>query len=118
MESANSLSDARVDAAWIASHIDDSSVRCVEVDVSPSAYNAGHIPGAVLWNAYTDLRHSDYRPFDALAGDDTKARSSLDQLSGEVFRTQTARENVATALGKGAANERTMDLATLADQFV
>src|ERR1700730_15744023 len=45
--------------------------------------------------------------FDALAGDDTKARSSLDQLSGEVFRTQTAGENVATALGKGAANERT-----------
>src|SRR5260370_20618013 len=65
MESANSLSDARVDAAWIASHIDDSSVRCVEVDVSPSAYNAGHIPGAVLWNAYTDLRHSDYRPVSA-----------------------------------------------------
>ena len=54
--------DALVDAAWIASHVDDPSVRVVELDVSAAAYNAGHIPGAVLWNAYTDLRHSDYRP--------------------------------------------------------
>ncbi|HTD06736.1 sulfurtransferase [Undibacterium sp.] len=65
MESASTLPDARVNSAWIAAHIDDPSVRFVEVDVSPSAYNAGHIPGAVLWNAYTDLRHSDYRPVSA-----------------------------------------------------
>src|ERR1700693_2273207 len=77
MESANSLSDARVDAAWIASHIDDSSVRCVEVDVSPSAYNAGHIPGAVLWNAYTDLRHSDYRPVSAAELQDLLRKSGV-----------------------------------------
>ena len=77
MESANSLSDARVDAAWIASHIDDSSVRCVEVDVSPSAYNAGHIPGAVLWNAYTDLRHSDYRPVSSAELQDLLRKSGV-----------------------------------------
>ncbi len=57
--------DARVDAAWIASHIDDPSVRLVEIDVSAAAYNAGHLPGAVLWNAYTDLRHPDYSPISA-----------------------------------------------------
>jgi thiosulfate/3-mercaptopyruvate sulfurtransferase len=62
MESATALPDARVDAAWIAARIDDPSVRVVELDVSAAAYNAGHIPGAVLWNAYTDLRHSDYHP--------------------------------------------------------
>jgi len=54
--------DARVDVAWIAAHLDDPAVRLVEIDVSAAAYKAGHIPGAVLWNAYTDLRHADYRP--------------------------------------------------------
>jgi len=77
MESAKALPDARVDAAWIASHIDDSSVRFVEVDVSPSAYNAGHIPGAVLWNAYKDLRHSDYRPVSAAELQDLLRKSGV-----------------------------------------
>lgn len=54
--------DARVDAAWIASREGDPLVRVIEIDVSPAAYSAGHIPGAVLWNAYTDLRHADYLP--------------------------------------------------------
>ena len=65
MNSAKSPQDARVDASWIASHIDDPSVRCVEVDVSGAAYKSEHIPGAVLWNAYTDLRLPDYRPISA-----------------------------------------------------
>ncbi len=34
----------------------------VEVDVSSAAYDQGHIPGAILWNAYTDLRDHDYTP--------------------------------------------------------
>jgi len=40
----------------------------VEVDVAAAAYDAGHIPGAVLWNAYSDLRRLDYSPvaFDEL----------------------------------------------------
>jgi thiosulfate/3-mercaptopyruvate sulfurtransferase len=65
VESAKTLPDARVDAAWISSRIADPSVRFVEIDVSAAAYNAGHVPGAVLWNAYADLRHSDYRPISA-----------------------------------------------------
>ncbi len=65
MESPTSPPDARVDAAWIASRIDGPSVRIVEIDVSAAAYNAGHIPGTVLWNAYTDLRHADYSPVSA-----------------------------------------------------
>jgi len=54
--------DAIVDVNWIAAHIGDPGVRIIEVDVSRSAYDEGHIPGAVLWNAYADLRDSDYRP--------------------------------------------------------
>jgi thiosulfate/3-mercaptopyruvate sulfurtransferase len=47
---------------WIEEHRRDPAVRLVEVDVSPAAYEEGHIPGAVLWNAYTDLRGEDYLP--------------------------------------------------------
>ena len=32
--------------------------------MSPSAYETGHIPEAMLWNAYTDLRDTDYRPIE------------------------------------------------------
>jgi len=59
-----------VGPGWIASHIDDGDVRVVEVDVSPAAFDAGHIPGAVFWNAYGHLRPVAYRPLDeaGLAG--------------------------------------------------
>ena len=54
--------DVLVNAGWIADHLDDPAVRMVEVDVSPATYNNGHIPGAVLWNAYSDLRDPAYVP--------------------------------------------------------
>jgi thiosulfate/3-mercaptopyruvate sulfurtransferase len=53
-----------IDASWIAAHERDPKVRLIELDVSPSAYESGHIPGAVFWNAYTDLREADYRPIE------------------------------------------------------
>jgi thiosulfate/3-mercaptopyruvate sulfurtransferase len=55
-------SKATVDVDWVAAHIDDPAVRLVEVDVSRAAYDNGHVRGAVLWNAYADLRDADYRP--------------------------------------------------------
>jgi len=54
--------DATVDIHWIVTHVGDLRVRLVEVDVSPAAYDQGHIPGAILWDAYADLRDSAYRP--------------------------------------------------------
>ncbi len=54
--------DALVDVGWIAAHGGEPGVRLVEVDVSPAAYDQGHIPGAILWDAYADLRDSAYRP--------------------------------------------------------
>lgn len=56
------LADVFVQPAWLAEHLGDSDVRVVEVDVSRAAYDQGHIPGAILWNAYTDLHHADYSP--------------------------------------------------------
>ncbi len=38
-----------VSTDWVAQHANDLSVRLVEVDVENSAYNEGHIPGAIAW---------------------------------------------------------------------
>jgi thiosulfate/3-mercaptopyruvate sulfurtransferase len=47
--------DVLVDADWAQQHIDDPSVRFVEVDVDTAAYDEGHIPGAVGWNWTSQL---------------------------------------------------------------
>ncbi|MBM2826839.1 MAG: Rhodanese domain protein [Dehalococcoidia bacterium] len=39
-----------VDTQWVAQHLRDRTVRLVEVDVDTTAYEQGHIPGAVGWN--------------------------------------------------------------------
>jgi thiosulfate/3-mercaptopyruvate sulfurtransferase len=51
-----------VDSPWIESRLGDEDVRLVELDVSAAAYDTGHIPGAILWNAYSDLRERQYEP--------------------------------------------------------
>jgi thiosulfate/3-mercaptopyruvate sulfurtransferase len=47
--------DVLVDADWAIKHIDDPGIRFVEVDVDTSAYDEGHIPGAVAWNWTSQL---------------------------------------------------------------
>ncbi len=44
-----------VSTAWLQQHLDDPEVAIVEVDVDTSAYDQGHIPGAVGWNWKTQL---------------------------------------------------------------
>jgi thiosulfate/3-mercaptopyruvate sulfurtransferase len=44
-----------VDTEWVAEHANDSGVRVVEVDVDTSAYEQGHIRGAIAWNWTTQL---------------------------------------------------------------
>ncbi len=44
-----------VDTEFVASHLQDPSIRLVEVDVDTLAYEQGHIPGAVGWNWQTQL---------------------------------------------------------------
>jgi len=46
---------------WLAQQAVHSNVQVIEVDVSPTAYDAGHLPGAVLWNVYRDLLQPNYR---------------------------------------------------------
>jgi 3-mercaptopyruvate sulfurtransferase SseA len=45
-----------VSADWLADHLQDPSVRIVEVDVDTAAYSEGHIPGAIAWSWKTDFR--------------------------------------------------------------
>ena len=52
---------ALVETDWLAEHTNDPDVRVIEVDVNATAYAAGHIDGAVLWNAYKDLLQPSYR---------------------------------------------------------
>jgi len=48
--------DALVDVDWVKAHASDPNVRLVEVDVDTTAYDAGHIPGALGWNWQIDLQ--------------------------------------------------------------
>src|SRR5580704_9462775 len=45
-----------VSTQWVADHANDPKVRLVEVDVDTSAYDQGHIAGAVGWNWQTQLQ--------------------------------------------------------------
>lgn len=44
-----------VSTDWVAQHLNDPSVRVVEVDVDTAAYDQGHLPGAIGWNWSTQL---------------------------------------------------------------
>ena len=45
-----------VDADWVQAHLHDPQVRLIEVDVDTSAYDQGHIPGAVGFNWREELQ--------------------------------------------------------------
>jgi thiosulfate/3-mercaptopyruvate sulfurtransferase len=45
-----------VSTQWVVDHANDPKVRLVEVDVDTTAYEAGHIQGAVGWNWQTQLQ--------------------------------------------------------------
>ena len=50
--------ESLVSTDWVAQHGSDSNVRLVEVDVDTSAYEQGHIAGAVGWNWQSQLQQS------------------------------------------------------------
>jgi thiosulfate/3-mercaptopyruvate sulfurtransferase len=66
-----------VDPRWLEEHLHDPALRVVEVDVSPAAYDGGHIDGAVLWNVYRDLKDSNYQLVDKTAIESLIARSGI-----------------------------------------
>ena len=44
-----------VSTAWVAQHLHDPNLRLIEVDVDTTAYDSGHVPGAVAWNWQSQL---------------------------------------------------------------
>jgi thiosulfate/3-mercaptopyruvate sulfurtransferase len=48
-----------VETEWVAKHLHDPKVRLVEVDMDATAYDSGHIPGAVFWNGFTTILQPD-----------------------------------------------------------
>ena len=45
-----------VSTQWVSEHLNDPKVRLVEVDVDTTAFDQGHIAGAVGWNWQTQLQ--------------------------------------------------------------
>ena len=79
------LANVLVEPSWLAEHLNDADIRIVEVDVSRAAYDQGHIPGAVLWNAYTDLHHADYSPLERREFEELLSSSGLTPNDTIVF---------------------------------
>jgi thiosulfate/3-mercaptopyruvate sulfurtransferase len=63
-----------VTTEWVAAHSKDPGVRLVEVDVDTTAFDQGHIAGAISWNWQTELQDalrrdlSEPRAFEELLG--------------------------------------------------
>jgi thiosulfate/3-mercaptopyruvate sulfurtransferase len=55
--------DVLVETDWVEQHLDDDSVRIVEVDENPALYNEAHIPGAIGFDWKTDLQDQVKRDF-------------------------------------------------------
>ncbi len=67
--------DVLVDTDWALAHLDDPAVRFVEVDVDTSAYDEGHLRGAIAWNWTSQLSDGLRR--------DIVSREELARLLGE-----------------------------------
>src|ERR1700719_4092008 len=63
-----------VSTEWVAQHQKDPAIRLVEVDVDTTAYDQGHIAGAVGWNWQTQLQDNVRR--------DLIEKTALEELLG------------------------------------
>src|SRR5580704_2830369 len=80
-----------VSTQWAADHLNDPKVRLVEVDVDTTAYEQGHIPGAVGWNWQSQLQ-------------DNVRRDLIDKPSLEKLLSQSGISNDTTILLYGDNN--------------
>jgi len=55
--------DVLVDTQWVQDHLDDDSIRIVEVDENPALYQEAHIPGAIGFDWKKDLQDQVKRDF-------------------------------------------------------
>ena len=64
-----------VSTQWVADHLNDPKVRLAEVDVDTSAYDQGHLAGAVGWNWQSQLQDNIRR--------DLNDKATLEKLLGQ-----------------------------------
>ena len=55
--------DVLVETQWVEDHLDDDSIRIVEVDENPGLYQEAHIPGAIGFDWKNDLQDQVKRDF-------------------------------------------------------
>ena len=55
--------DVLVETQWLEDHLEDPSIRIVEVDENPALYAEAHIPGAIGFDWQTDLQDQVRRDF-------------------------------------------------------
>ncbi len=55
--------DVLVETDWVAEHLDDDSIRIVEVDENPALYAESHVPGAIGFDWRADLQDQVKRDF-------------------------------------------------------
>jgi thiosulfate/3-mercaptopyruvate sulfurtransferase len=55
--------DVLVETSWVEEHLEDSSIRIVEVDENPALYAEAHIPGAIGFDWRKDLQDQVKRDF-------------------------------------------------------
>ncbi len=76
---------------WAAQHLNDPKIRLVEVDVDTSAYDQGHVPGALGWNWQTELQ-------------DVVRRDLVDQHAFEELLSRSGITNDSTVVVYGDNN--------------
>ncbi len=78
-----------VSTDWVAQNLNSTGFRLVEVDVDTTAYDKGHIPGAVGWNWQTQLQDPVRRDliekseFERLLGDSGISKNTMVLLYGD-----------------------------------
>ena len=78
--------DVLVDAEWVEQHLQDPNVRLIEVDVDTSAYEQGHIPGAVGFNWQKELQDQIVRaPVSKAQLEDLMSRAGVSNDTTVVF---------------------------------
>ena len=80
-----------VSTDWAAQNLNSSNLRFVEVDVDTTAYDQGHIPGAVGWNWQTQLQ-------------DNIRRDLIDKSTLEKLLSTSGISNITTILLYGDNN--------------
>jgi len=73
--------DVLVSTDWVAEHLDDDSIRIVEVDENPKLYEEAHIPGAIGFDWKADLQDPVRRDF--LSPDDFAELMGSRGISGD-----------------------------------